>query len=343
MIHRRRPTRRRWTKFLAALLAAAVIFGGYKYLQYDYFISTPVNPDSQEETIFTIKKGANIKSIAANLYTQKLILDQDSFSWYGRLSGQDKAVKTGRFGLKASMNSKDILKVITSNDTRQAVVTIPEGSTVQDIDGILANLELGKAGDFIQAVKDFDDYEKYSFLKRSEQSQLVHPLEGYLFPDTYYANASNFSEQNFISLLLNTFENKALPVIQSSSRPVAEIINVAAMVEKEANRDADRPIVAGIIWKRLDEGWLLGIDATLLYLKNDREIDYQDLQEDTPYNTRKKAGLPPGPISNPGLASIKAAAQPENTPYYYYLTSKDGDMVYATTDAEHVSNKNKYL
>jgi UPF0755 protein len=223
------------------------------------------------------------------------------------------------------------------------VVTIPEGSTVQDIDGILSNLELGKAGDFIKAVQNFDDYEKYSFLSRNEQKALPHPLEGYLFPDTYYANASNFSEENFISLLLNTFKTKALPVIQKSTRPVDQVINIAAMVEKEANRDTDRPIVAGIIWKRLDEGWMLGIDATLLYLKNDRELDYQDLQENSPYNTRKKAGLPPGPIANPGLASIRAAAQPESTPYYYYLTSKDGQMVYATTEAEHVSNKNKYL
>ncbi len=168
-------------------------------------------------------------------------------------------------------------------------------------------------------------------------------MEGYLFPDTYFVSASNFSNDNFLSLLLNTFESKALPVISSSSRPSEQVIIVAAMIEKEANQSKDRPIISGIIWKRLDEQWLLGIDATLLYLEDDREIDYYDLQKDTPYNTRLNPGLPPGPIANPGLASIKAAAQPEESEYYFYLTSRDGEMKYAVNDSEHVRNKNQYL
>ncbi len=345
MIHRRRHRKanRNWPKLLAVLVIAAVLFLGYKFQQFNYFISTPVDAGNNEEIIFTIKKGENIKTVAANLYEKKLILDLDSFIWYGKLNNLDTSVKSGRFGLNQTENSKEIYQIITSNENRQAVVTIPEGSTIQDIDQILANLELGKSGDFIQAVKDFDNYSKYPFLNKEKQMGLVHPLEGYLFPDTYYVSASSFSEVEFISMLLNTFSKKALPVIQQSGRPTEEVVNVAAMVEKEANRDQDRPIVAGIIWKRLDGGWMLGIDATLLYLKNDREIDYQDLQENTPYNTRNQKGLPPGPIANPGLASIQAAANPSDTPYYYYLTSKDGVMVYAETDAEHVSNKNRYL
>jgi UPF0755 protein len=340
---RRHRSSRKWTKILAALIIATAVYAGYQYQQYSYFISTPVDAENTDETVFTIKKGENIRTIAGNLLDQKLILNKDSFIWYSRLNNLDKQIKTGRFGLNPSLKVPGIFDIITSNKTRQAVVTIPEGSTVVDIDKILANQELGKDGDFVAAVKNFDNYEKYSFLNRDQQSKLIHPLEGYLFPDTYFVSASEFSEEMFISQLLNTFAKKALPEIQQSGRPVSQVVNIAAMVEKEANRDQDRPIVAGIIWKRLDENWMLGIDATLLYLKNDREIDYKDLQEDSPYNTRNKTGLPPGPIANPGLASLKAAAQPEETPYYYYLTSKDGDMVYAKTNAEHVSNKNRYL
>ena len=332
-----------WAKYLVIPLVLALIVIGYKFQQYQYFISTPVNPQATDEQIFTIKKGDNIKTIAQNLVDKKLLMDAESFSLYGRLNNLDKQIKTGRFPLTQSLNTSQIFGVITSNKTRQEVVTIPEGSTIVEIDQILSGLNMAPAGEFTKAADSFDLYSKYSFLDQEKLKKLPHPLEGYLFPDTYYVSADNFSSELFITQLLNTFKTKALPEIQASSRSVEDILNVAAMVEKEANKDQDRPIIAGIIWKRLDQNWALGIDATLLYLKTDRQLDYQDLQAKSPYNTRLQPGLPPGPIANPGLASIKAAATPKDSPYFYYLTSKDGQMVYATTNAEHNANKAKYL
>jgi peptidoglycan lytic transglycosylase G len=330
-------------KILVLLIIIAGIVGIYKYQQYNYLIAILIDPENTEEVIFTIKKGENLKTIANNLEEKGLILDYDSFNWYGRLNGLDKQLKTGRFPVSASLNTPEIFEIIISNKTREELVTLPEGSTIVDIDNILTNLSLIQSGEFLQTTQSFENYSKYSFLNKETQSQLPHPLEGYLFPDTYFVSASNFSNDNFLSLLLNTFESKALPVISSSSRPSEQVIIVAAMIEKEANQSKDRPIISGIIWKRLDEQWLLGIDATLLYLEDDREIDYYDLQKDTPYNTRLNPGLPPGPIANPGLASIKAAAQPEESEYYFYLTSRDGEMKYAVNDSEHVRNKNQYL
>jgi UPF0755 protein len=239
------------------------------------------------------------------------------------------------------MDTRKIYQVITSNEQRQEIVTIPEGSTIQEIDAILAELSLINPEEFVKAAGNFDAYDQYPFLNRDQQQKLVHPLEGYLFPDTYYVSALNFRPEEFLTMLLNTFQKKALPVLATSAQPLAETVIVASMIEKEANRDQDRPLIAGIIWKRLSENWVLGIDATLLYLKNDRTITYQDLQEDSPYNTRKNSGLPPGPICNPGLASIQAAAQPENSPYYFYLTNRDGDMVYAVSNEEHNRNKSQ--
>jgi UPF0755 protein len=119
---------------------------------------------------------------------------------------------------------------------------------------------------------------------------------------------------------------------------------MASIVEKEVNTATDRPIVAGILWKRLDSHWQLGADATLLYLKNDNTINYQDLQENSPYNTRKNQGLPPGPICNPGLKSIEAALNPQSSAYFYYLTDPaSGSVVYAATNDEQNANKAKYL
>lgn len=343
MYRKRSAKKFSWGKLIVLILVIVVIYGTYRFQQYQYFITTPVNTDSSTEQIFSIKKGENLKTIAQNLVDQKLLLDADSFILYGRFNHLDKQLKTGRFPLNQSLDTKDIFAVITSNKTRQEIITIPEGSTIEDIDIILTNLNLINSGEFTQAASQFEAYGKYPFLDQNKLSKLPHPLEGYLFPDTYYVSADNFSSSNFITQLLNTFVSKALSEAKKSSYPVDQVINVAAMVEKEANRDQDRPIIAGIIWKRLEQDWPLGIDATLLYLKDDREIDFQDLQAKGPYNTRLQTGLPPGPIANPGLASITAAATPQTTDYFFYLTSRDGDMVYAKTNAEHNSNKQKYL
>lgn len=328
---------------LGILVIVGIAFGIYKYQQYNYFINTPADPNNTEETIFTIKKGDNLKKIALGLEEENIILNKESFSLYGRLNGLDKEIKTGRFPLQSSLTTPEIYETIISNRTREEIVTIPEGSTIKDIDKILEKLQLTRSGEFISTTNDFNNYSKYGFLEEEKLKDLPHPLEGYLFPDTYFVTANNFSSESFLSLLLNTFDKKALPVIANSERSLDEVVIVASMIEKEANKDADRPIIGGIIWKRLDEGWLLGIDATLLYLKEDREIDYFDLRENTPYNTRLNGGLPPGPIANPGLASIKAAVQPEESEYYYYLTSRDGEMIYSKTDSEHIMNKNRYL
>ena len=144
--------------------------------------------------------------------------------------------------------------------------------------------------------------------------------------------------------MLDNFKTKAWPVIKTSNRPVYEVVNMASIVEKEVKTEKDLPIVAGILFKRLDENWFIGADATLLYLKNDRTITNADLSANSPYNTRNHLGLPPGPIGNPGLATLKAAAFPEASPYYYYLTKPGtGEVVYAKTNDEHNLNKASYL
>ncbi|MBU0667942.1 endolytic transglycosylase MltG, partial [Patescibacteria group bacterium] len=194
-------------------------------------------------------------------------------------------------------------------------------------------------------VNTFDNYDKYFFLDREAMKTLPHPLEGYLFPDTYFIDPLNFYSENLIQLMLENFERKiGEDLKKEATRSISDIVTMASIVEKEVRTKKDIPIVAGILWKRLDNSWLLGADATILYLKDDRSIDYQDLKEDSPYNTRVKGGLPPGPISNPGLESLKAALNPQDSPYWYYLTTPDtGEVIYAKTNDEHNSNKARYL
>jgi UPF0755 protein len=222
---------------------------------------------------------------------------------------------------------------------------VPEGFTVEDIDNELVELAVISAGEFNTAVKEFDDYEKFTFLNKEAMESLEYPLEGYLFPDTYFIDPLNFYSENLIQLMLDNFETKLGDELNKDhDRNFHEIIIMASIVEKEVRTNADIPVVAGILWKRFDENWVLGADATLLYLKSDRTIEYEDLQEESDYNTRKNLGLTPGPICNPGLKSIMGTINPEDSPYYFYLTTLDtGEVIYARTNEEHNRNKREYL
>jgi UPF0755 protein len=133
--------------------------------------------------------------------------------------------------------------------------------------------------------------------------------------------------------------------IAASGRSLHDVVTMASLVEEESRIDDERPIVAGILWKRLANGVTLGVDATVRYIVNKptSAITRADLDIDSPYNTRKLGGLPPGPIANPGLASIRAAIRPEESQYWYYLHGKDGQIRYAETNEGHNANRAKYL
>ncbi len=334
--------------YLKYIIVIVIILAGYWWYQesrYEYFIDTPMDPADSTNITFIIKEGENTGSVAKRLFEKQLIIDQDAFKKYTKTSGSDTKIIAGRFVLQKSQTIPEVVETITNPRRSEDVITIPEGSTVVDIDNILASKELINKNDFIKAVNDFDDYEKYEFLDREKMEDLIHPLEGYLFPDTYFVDPLEFYSENLIQLMLQNFENKLSDELSKThDRDFSDIIIMASIVEKEVRTSDDIPIVAGILWKRLDNGWLLGADATLLYLAEDRELDYYDLQEDTPYNTRMNPGLPPGPICNPGLKHIIATIHPEDSDYWYYLTTLDtGEVIYAKTNDQHNQNKREYL
>jgi UPF0755 protein len=356
----RRPARRNGRRNNKSLLPLAVISliillaGGYFWYQnarYEYILATPVDAADTKNMSLIIKDGDNPVQIAGKLTDKKLIADEGAFTRYLKEKSLDRKIVAGRFLLSRSQTIPQIAENITNNQNSQSIVTITEGSTISGIDDKLAGLNLIQSGDFINAAKNFSGYDKYPFLDKQKIGKLIYPLEGYLFPDTYFVDSLNFKSEELISMMLNNFEKKtaefnSIPLeILGEKRSFYDLIVMASMVEKEVRTAKDLPIVAGIIWKRYDSNWMLGIDAALLYINDgDREISYNDLQQDTPYNTRKKTGLPPGPICNPGISSIEAALNPKETPYFYYLTKPDsGEVVYAATNDEHNRNKAQYL
>ncbi len=317
----------------------------YENQRYEHLITTAVDPNDTTKTSFVINKGETVAEISKRLIQKGLIIDSGTFNRYLKSENLDRKIVAGRFLLQKSQTITEIASSLTEKENSQTVLTITEGSKIDDIDKKITALGLTESGTFIKAVENFDKYEKYPFLDKEKQKDLYRPLEGFLFPDTYYVDPLNFRCEDLIQMMLNNFGKKIDSLkFDNDKYSLFEYIVMASIVEKEVRTAKDLPIVAGILWKRLENNWQIGADATLLYKKSDNKIYYADLQKDSPYNTRKRTGLPPGPICNPGLNTISATTNPQKSPYFFYLTKpENGEVVYAITNEEHNINKTKYL
>jgi UPF0755 protein len=208
-------------------------------------------------------------------------------------------------------------------------ITLPEGINSFEIADIISN--------------NFPSFDKKIFLDLVEKEK----LEGYLFPDTYFF-MPNVIEEEVIKIMHNNFYEKIKEVsddIGKFGKSESDVIKMASIIEEEARTLESREIIAGILWKRISMGMALQVDSSFRYIngKTTATLSTEDLNIDSPYNSYTRRGLPPTPISNPGLEAIKATISPRKTPYLYFLTDKDGNMHYATTFEEHVANKLKYL
>jgi UPF0755 protein len=261
--------------------------------------------------------------------------------WLLRRSGHEGEFRAGTFELATNMTPDEAFDILTTPPEPVATVrlTIPEGyrltqiaERVQDALGIRANR-------FLRAADETEWSSEY--LPRNAPS-----LEGFLFPETYeFVEGATPGE--VIRRLLDQFEAVAadLPWDNVDDLPVEDlydIVIVASMIEEEAALEEERAVIAGVIYNRLREGMVLGIDATLLYddPTPDGQLSFSDLESDSPYNTRIHAGLPPTPIASPGLASLIAALEPADTPFFYYvLCGEDGHHEFGETLAEHDQNR----
>lgn len=336
-------------KYLVIAIIFFITIALSLYSKYKYDIYTPLNKDDASKISFIIKERDSVREIADKLEEKGISQNGFAFYWYSRLNDLDTKIIRGRFLLSPSMNIPEILSIISDVKKSEAVITIPEGLKISDVDKRLETLGTTKEGDFAVAIRNFKDFSKYTFLDQSTLkiiSALPFPLEGYIYPDTYFLEPSGIQADDLIYKALNNFSKKITPYlteIKNSKHSLQEILTMASIIEKEVNGKEDRELVSGILWKRLKSGWKLDADATLLYLATDNKISQADLNSDSPYNTRKVKGLPPGPICNPSIESILAALRPKSSNYWFYLTAKDGSAKYAATNEEHNQNKAKYL
>jgi UPF0755 protein len=337
------------------LLLVIVLLG--TWLWYSYQINTPL-ASSNDQKSFEIKAGSAVNTVSQQLLDQGLIKNKFYFELYVWLNNLQHNFVSGKFTLSPGMGVKEIVAVVTKTGSTDKAVTLKEGWSNKQIAEFLDQQGLVKKDDFLNYVTSgyFNLKGEFDFLKDIPSSA---SLEGYLFPDTYnfFNNSSN--EQIVKKILSTGFDKRVTEKIRADilnqGKNLYDVVTLASIIEKEVRwydngnfkekNSEDMKMVADIFLKRLKDGIPLQSDATINYLTNkgSDQPSLEDLKINSSYNTYLNKGLPPGPIANPSLYAIEAVVYPTSNPYYYFLTAKDGQVIYSKTYEEHLQNKHKYL
>ena len=241
-------------------------------------------------------------------------------------------LRHGEYAFPAPPSGLELLEKLVSGDVAKYQVTIPDGSTLFDIARILGNMELADPAEFLETVRS-----------PALPGQLGIPartLEGFLFPDTYLF-VKNMPADEIIGVLVHRFRRKFTPEMEEKAEEAGftleEIVTIASIIEKETGMEAEKPLVSAVIRNRLSLGMPLQMDPTVIYglQKFGGSLTKKDLRKHHPYNTYLNPGLPPGPISNPGLTSLVAAVEPADTDYLYFVSRNDGSHQFSRTLREH--------
>ncbi len=314
-------------KFFFLIILLTLIIGGFGA----WWINgtAPTDSADKQERVFIVDQGEGVRQVANKLKTQGLIKDPVIFFLLVKQQGIEGKIQAGEFLLSPSMSASKVANVLqtATNDFR---VTIPEGKRAEEVAAILQ--------------KHFLNYDP------SWEEQLI-ANEGYLFPDTY-SFAKDATIDTIIMTMKKNFEEKYASIPQGTrSLTKEELVIIASMVEREALFDEDRPLVASVIFNRIDAGTVLNIDATIQYALGyqasqktwwKKHLSYDDLKINSRYNTYVNIGLPPAPIASPGLQVLTAVVNAPDTDYVYYVSDSEGHNHYTITLEQHDANIKKY-
>lgn len=313
---------------------------------------TPVDFSNTKNIPVTIEQGSSLSVIAAKLKGAEIIRSSSAFKIYARFSGSAGKLQAGVFGLNPAQSVQEITDTIVSGKSQELNVTIPEGFTVADIDRLMASKGLGIEGDILDCAFSCD-FSTFEFLPvkttGTREQRIGSRLEGYLFPDTYSISPGDYVPKFFLERMLGNFRKRIVtPYAAEAKREgmtFGGFVTMASLVETESRHAEERAIIAGILWKRLQNRVVLGVDATTRYElgKKTEPLTKTDVETVSPYNTRRKQGLPPSPIASAGESSFLASLRPKDSSYWYYLHDPKGIIHYAVTNEEHNGNRAKYL
>lgn len=342
-------------RIIIAIVTIVVVVGlsGYIYI---YSALKPVDIKDHTETTVEIPIGSSIDTISKLLEKEGIIKNAFVFKYYIKFRNES-GFQAGKYSLSPSMTINEIVDTIKTGKMMKKVslkITIPEGTQLVEIADIIA----GKTNQNPQKILATLNNE--TFIKKMQskfptlltneilQKDIKYPLEGYLFPATYDFEEKKPSIDIMVTAMLMETE-KVLQEYKTRMKQkhfsTHKLLTMASLLEEEATEKVDRSKIASVFYNRLEKGMPLQTDPTVLYAKgkHSERVYYKDLKINSPYNTYKFTGLPPGPIANAGKASIKAALEPEKTKYLYFLATPEGDVLYSRTLAEHNTKKAEHI
>jgi len=308
-------------------------------ISFGIFLATPAG-DGRNVQQFDFGQGQSLKKIAAALAERKVISNAGLFVFYGRMRGDDARVKAGYYQFDDGLTPAEILRRMVAGDVHVQRFAVPEGYSVYQIGELLEGRGL---------------FAKEEFLKECFNKSLLRELgisgksvEGYLYPSTYEISGKTTAAElvrQMVAQFDKVFAGKFAGQAEAARMTTREVVILASLIEKEAVRPEERPLIASVFRNRLNKGMPLQSDPTAVYGVRAfaGNVTKRDITRATPYNTYLIRGLPPGPIGNPGSGAIAAVLKPVVTGYFYFVTKKDGSHFFSTTLDEHNNAVRRYL
>ena len=322
--------------FCIFIIGAVLIFVDPKSM------NTSSGENSGKKIHIKITRGMTTAEIAEQLADKGVIASSLKFRFLSRMRGYDGQMKPGTYVFTSAMSDEYVFEKILSGAKHLERFTIPEGFTVKEIAARLESADLVDAEDFLKAAEKFKPYDYVT-----TKENVLYAAEGFLFPETYSIE-NDYSIEEILKLMAGEFDSRLTDEMRARAKEmnlsIYDLITLASLVEKEVRYPEDRPVVAQVFLKRLKLEMPLQSDATLQYLMDapKEDVSIEDTKIDSPYNTYQNAGLPPGPVSNPGIAAIEAVLNPANTDYLYFVADREGHNHYAYSYEEHLSLVNQY-
>jgi len=330
--------------FLSLLVVVVLVAGGAAAFVFYMVnrIQQPYKGFSDPERFVEIPSGTGAVEIRRRLVEAGVVSDELSFRAALMWTGQSRALKAGEYRFDRPMSVVDVVEKLARGDVYGHPITFPEGLTIREMAEIVEARGFGKADEFIKAAHDGSLV--------NDLDPAAKDLEGYLFPETYTLPRGT-PVATLVSLMVQRFRDTytALEAKRSGKVDLStrQIVTLASLVEKETGKAEERPLVAAVYRNRLDKNMAMQADPTVVYAlvkagTYDGNIRKRDLSFDSPYNTYKYAGLPPGPIASPGRAALEAALAPADVEYLYFVSRNDGSHAFAETLAKHNANVQEY-
>lgn len=332
-------------KFLLIILLLVVVFGIGLVLFGSVVwgrMHEPYKGYDAAEQFVEVPAGSATRQIGRRLVATGVVRDEFAFRAAMWWAGRGRTLKAGEYRFDRPMSVVEVIDVLARGDVYERLITFPEGLTIAEMARIYEARGFGPTRDFLSAAGDVTAI--------SDLDPQAPDLEGYLFPETY-ALPRGTPAARLIGLMVDRFRAAYTPELQTAAQAqgltTRQVVTLASLVEKETGKPEERPIVAAVYHNRMKIGMGMQADPTIVYAlrkagKYDGNIRRADMDFDSPYNTYKYAGLPPGPIASPGKASLEAAVKPADVPYLYFVSRNDGSHVFASTLSEHNRNVRQF-